>query len=313
MMAADKATRSAIQLRICLLLCAWRDRKKIIIPCHWSAPFFRSCLHKTPNMRDSSLRGMQAVILAGGLGTRISEETSLRPKPMIEIGGKPILWHILKTYSHHGINDFIVCLGYKGYVIKEYFANYFLHTSNVTFDMKKNKMKVHDNSSEPWRVTLVDTGDQTMTGGRLKRVCEYINGETFCLTYGDGVSDVDVSASIAFHRKGKALATITAVQAPSRFGVLDMKADMVAGFREKAPGDGVWINGGFSVVERKAIDLVAGDTTRWEAEPLETLARKGQLSAYKHKGFWQAMDTLRDKTNLEELWASGKAPWKTWK
>ncbi len=256
---------------------------------------------------------MQAVILAGGLGTRISEETSLRPKPMIEIGGKPILWHILKTYSHHGINDFIVCLGYKGYVIKEYFANYFLHTSNVTFDMKKNKMKVHDNSSEPWRVTLVDTGDQTMTGGRLKRVCEYINGETFCLTYGDGVSDVDVSASIAFHRKGKALATITAVQAPSRFGVLDMKADMVAGFREKAPGDGVWINGGFSVVERKAIDLVAGDTTRWEAEPLETLARKGQLSAYKHKGFWQAMDTLRDKTNLEELWASGKAPWKTWK
>ncbi|MBI4062053.1 MAG: glucose-1-phosphate cytidylyltransferase [Elusimicrobia bacterium] len=255
---------------------------------------------------------MQAVILAGGLGTRISEETSLRPKPMIEIGGKPILWHILKIYSRHGINDFIVCLGYKGYVIKDYFADYFMHTSSVTFDMQKNRMTVHDNNSEPWRVTLVDTGDETMTGGRLKRVQAHLGGGPFCLTYGDGVSDVDISASIAFHRRNKAVATLTAVQAPTRFGVLDMKGDRVTSFREKVPGDAGWINGGFFIVEREALGLIKDDATRWEAGPLQTLARKGQLAAYKHKGFWQPMDTLRDKAYLEELWASGRAPWKVW-
>ena len=255
---------------------------------------------------------MQAVILAGGLGTRISEETSLRPKPMVEIGGKPILWHILKIYSRHGINDFVICLGYKGYVIKEYFANYFLHTSNVTFDMRKNKMTVHDNSAEPWRVTLVDTGDQTMTGGRLKRVRRHLDRGPFCLTYGDGVSDVDVSASIAFHRKAKALATLTAVQAPSRYGILDIRGERVSSFREKVPGDAGWINGGYFVVEPAAIDLVEDDATRWETAPLETLARKGRLAAYKHDGFWYSMDTLRDKTHLEELWSSGRAPWKVW-
>jgi glucose-1-phosphate cytidylyltransferase len=256
---------------------------------------------------------MQAVILAGGLGTRISEETSVRPKPMIEIGGKPILWHILKIYSRHGINDFVICLGYKGYVIKEYFANYFLHTSNVTFDMTRNKMTVHNNSSEPWKVTLVDTGDESMTGGRLKRARPYLKDGPFCLTYGDGVSDVDVTASIAFHLKSKALATLTAVQAPSHYGILDMEGVRVNAFREKVPGDAGWINGGYFVVEPKAIDLVAGDKTRWEAEPLETLAARGQLAAYRHKGFWHAMDTLRDRTHLEQLWASGQAPWKIWK
>ena len=257
--------------------------------------------------------GMQAVILAGGLGTRISEETSLRPKPMIEIGGKPILWHILKIYSRHGINDFVICLGYKGYVIKEYFANYFLHMSNVTFDMKENRMTVHDNHAEPWRVTLVDTGDATMTGGRLKRAEPYLKDGAFCLTYGDGVSDVDVSASIAFHRKSKALTTLTAVQAPSRYGILDLKREHVTSFREKVPGDAGWINGGFFVVEREALKLIKGDATRWEAEPLEALASKGKLAAYKHEGFWHAMDTLRDKTRLDELWASGRAPWKVWR
>lgn len=260
-------------------------------------------------MRGSKRHGMQAVILAGGLGTRISEETSLRPKPMIEIGGKPILWHIMKIYARHGINDFIVCLGYKGYVIKEYFANYFLHMSNVTFDMKKNSMTVHENHSEPWRVTLVDTGEATMTGGRLKRVRDYLNNGTFCLTYGDGVSNVDISASISFHRQSKALATLTAVQVPTRYGILDMERGCVKSFREKLPVDAAWINGGFFVVEREAIGLIANDTMRWEAEPLETLARKGRLAAYKHDGFWYAMDTLRDKTHLEDLWASGKAPW----
>ena len=263
------------------------------------------------NKRDS--HGMQAVILAGGLGTRISEETSLRPKPMIEIGGKPILWHILKIYSHHGINDFVICLGYKGYVIKEYFANYFLHTSNVTFDMTRNKMTVHHNHSEPWRVTLVDTGDDTMTGGRIKRVRDYLRPGPFCLTYGDGVSDVNVSAVLALHRKNKALATLTAVHAPSRFGAFEMEGARVTTFREKADADGAWINGGFFVVQPEAIDLIASDATRWEAEPLEALARGGRLAAYKHQGFWRAMDTLRDKTSLEELWASGSAPWKTWK
>lgn len=253
--------------------------------------------------------GMQAVILAGGLGTRISEETTLKPKPMIEVGGKPLLWHIMKIYSRHSINDFIICLGYKGYVIKEYFANYFLHTSNVTFDMKNNQMTVHDNHSEPWRVTLVDTGDDTMTGGRIRRVRDYIRGETFCLTYGDGVSDVDISATIAFHRKNRASATLTAVQAPSRFGMLEINKDRVGSFREKAEGDAGWINGGFSVVQREAIDLVSGDAIRWEVEPLETLARNGGLAAFRHRGFWYSMDTLRDKTYLDELWASGQAPW----
>jgi len=256
--------------------------------------------------------GMQAVILAGGLGTRLSEETSLRPKPMLEIGGKPILWHILKIYSSHGINDFVVCLGYKGYIIKEYFANYFLHTSNVTFDMKKNRMTVHDNRTEPWRVTLVDTGDATMTGGRIKRVLPYLNGRAFCLTYGDGVGDIDVSASIAFHRKSATLATMTAVQPPGRFGALALDGARVTEFREKAPGDSGWINGGFFVLEPEAVDRVKDDQTLWEAEPLRSLARDGELAAYKHKGFWQPMDTLRDKNHLEELWASGKAPWKVW-
>ena len=256
---------------------------------------------------------MQAVILAGGLGTRISEETALRPKPMVEIGGKPILWHIMKIYSAHGIHDFVICLGYKGYLIKEYFANYFLHTSNITFDMKKNKMTVHDNRSEPWRVTLVDTGDATMTGGRLKRVRPYLNGGTFCLTYGDGVGDVDVAASIAFHKKSRALATLTAVHAPSRYGILELAGSRVDSFREKIPGDEGWINGGFFVAEPDLIDRVEGDATVLEQAPLQSLARDGRLSAYKHTGFWHPMDTLRDKTHLEELWASGQAPWKVWK
>jgi glucose-1-phosphate cytidylyltransferase len=264
-------------------------------------------------MNIPASRGMQAVILAGGLGTRLSEETTLRPKPMVEIGGKPVLWHILKIYSSHGINDFVICLGYKGYLIKEYFANYFLHTSNVTFDMKKNRMTVHDNRAEPWRVTLVDTGEATMTGGRLKRVKPFLNGRTFCLTYGDGVGDVDVTASIAFHRKSRLAATMTAVQPPGRFGALALKGDRVSEFREKAPGDAGWINGGFFVLEPETIGRVKGDATLWEAEPLRGLARDGQLAAYKHRGFWQPMDTLRDKTHLDELWASGRAPWKTWK
>jgi len=264
-------------------------------------------------MTNPNSNSMQAVILAGGLGTRISEEAALRPKPMIEIGGKPILWHILKIYAHHGIHDFIICLGYKGYVIKEYFANYFLHTSNVTFDMKENKMTVHQNHAEPWRVTLVDTGEGTMTGGRVKRVRDYLKGGTFCLTYGDGVSDVDITAVIATHRRKKALATLTAVQAPGRFGVLDLKSDRVSSFREKVPGDAGWINGGFFVVEKKALDTIAGDETSWEAGPLQKLARGKNLAAYKHKGFWHAMDTLRDRTQLEHLWATGKAPWKVWR
>lgn len=263
-------------------------------------------------MKKNNINSIQAVILAGGLGTRISEETSLRPKPMIEIGGKPILWHILKIYSHFGINDFIICLGYKGYVVKEYFANYFLHTSNVTFDLKKNRMTIHNNNSEPWRVTLVDTGAETMTGGRIKRVSEYLKGETFCLTYGDGVSDVNISSLVAFHRKNKSHVTLTAVNAPTRFGILDMKRDRVVNFREKVLGDEGWINGGFFVIEKKALNFIEDDATRWEMEPLQALAKLGQLAAYKHKGFWSAMDTLRDKTYLEELWATGQAPWKVW-
>ena len=257
---------------------------------------------------------MKAVILAGGLGTRISEETNLKPKPMIEIGGKPILWHIMKTYSHHGINDFIICCGYKGYVIKEYFANYFLHMSDVTFDMQHNKMEVHERHAEPWRVTLVDTGEDTMTGGRLKRVEQYLKGEdAFCFTYGDGVSDVNITKLIEFHYSHSLHATLTATYLPGRFGALDIHADhRITAFTEKPKGDGGMINGGFFVLSPKVIDLIANDQTVWEREPLETLAKSNNLKAFQHEGFWQPMDTLRDKNHLEELWKSGEAPWKVW-
>jgi glucose-1-phosphate cytidylyltransferase len=255
---------------------------------------------------------MKALILAGGLGTRISEETNVKPKPMIEIGGKPILWHIMKMYSSHGVNDFVICCGYKGYVIKEYFANYFLHMSDVTFDMQANQMQVHHAKAEPWRVTLVDTGEATMTGGRLKRVASYLDNEDFCFTYGDGVSDVDIRKLIQFHKTGGLKATVTAVQPPGRFGSLDFDGELVRGFKEKPVGDGGWINGGFFVLSPSVIELIADDATTWEREPLEALAKAGQLRAFQHAGFWQPMDTLRDKTQLEELWASGKAPWKTW-
>lgn len=256
--------------------------------------------------------GVKAVILAGGLGSRISEESAVRPKPMVEIGGKPILWHILKIYSHHGINDFIICLGYKGYVIKEYFANYFLHMSDVTFDMTGNRMAVHQNSAEPWRVTLVDTGEKTMTGGRLKRVRKYLEEEDFCFTYGDGVADVDIGALMDFHRQHGCMATVTAVQPPGRYGSLDMEGDMVKGFVEKPQGDGGWINGGYFVLSPKVIDYIEGDDTSWENGPLDELATGNQLSAYRHDGFWLPMDTLRDKMLLDELWNAGKAPWKVW-
>ncbi|OIQ63862.1 glucose-1-phosphate cytidylyltransferase [mine drainage metagenome] len=255
---------------------------------------------------------MKAVILAGGLGTRISEETSTRPKPMIEIGGKPILWHIMKSYSAHGIHDFIICCGYKGYVIKEYFANYFLHMSDVTFDIRNNKMEVHQRSAEPWRVTLVDTGEGTMTGGRIKRVAEHIGDEDFCCTYGDGVSDVNITELIAFHRQQGKLATLTTTQPPGRFGAINFEGNSVTSFQEKPQGDGGWINGGFFVLSPKVLDYIKGDSTIWEREPMEKIASEGQMSAYFHTGFWQPMDTLRDKNHLEELWASGKAPWKTW-
>jgi glucose-1-phosphate cytidylyltransferase len=256
---------------------------------------------------------MKAIILAGGIGTRLSEETVLRPKPMIEIGGKPILWHIMKLYSAHGVNDFVICCGYRGYIIKEYFANYFLHMSDVTFDMSKNTMEVHDRKAEPWKVTLVDTGDDTMTGGRLKRVAQYVQREdAFCFTYGDGVSDVDVSAQIRFHKKHGKQATITAVQPPGRYGALKLDGEAVTGFLEKPRGESGWINGGFFVLSPKVIDLIEADHTSWEAEPLTTLAKSGQLMAYEHTGFWQPMDTLREKNQLEKLWDSGKAPWKVW-
>jgi len=254
---------------------------------------------------------MKAVILAGGLGTRISEESHLRPKPMIEIGGKPILWHIMKTYSHYGINDFVICLGYKGYVIKEYFANYFLHMSNVTFDMANNKMEVHERYAEPWRVTLVDTGQDTLTGGRLKRVRDYIGDETFCFTYGDGVSDLDIGKLLAFHHAHGKLATVTAIQPPGRYGALNLEGSSVASFQEKPAGDGAWINGGFFVLEPSVIDRIEGDRSSWESEPLQQLAAEGQLMAFQHSGFWQAMDTLREKTHLEELWSTNP-PWKVW-
>jgi glucose-1-phosphate cytidylyltransferase len=256
---------------------------------------------------------MKAVILAGGLGTRISEETHVKPKPMVEIGGRPILWHIMKMYSAHGVNDFIICCGYKGYVIKEYFANYFLHMSDVTFDMANNQMEVHQRHAEPWRVTLVDTGDDTMTGGRLKRVASYVKEEeAFCFTYGDGVADVDISALIAFHRKHGKLATVTAVQPPGRYGALKMEDDLVAGFTEKPRGDGGMINGGFFVLSPKVLPLIEADHISWEMEPLESLAKGGDLMAFKHTGFWQPMDTLREKRMLESLWEAGKAPWRMW-
>ena len=258
---------------------------------------------------------MKAVIFAGGYGTRISEESGVRPKPMVEIGNKPILWHILKIYSHYGINDFVICCGYKSYVIKEYFSNYFLHSADVTFDMEHNKMDVHNAFSEPWRVTLVDTGEDTMTGGRLKRVKQYIGNETFCLTYGDGVSDVDISKLVAFHKEQGTEATLTAVQQPGRFGAftLGSKDVKISKFQEKPlNGDSPWINGGFFVCEPAVLDLVKDDTTTWEREPLEVLASSGNLSAFKHSGFWHPMDTLRDKHYLEDLWKSGKAPWKKW-
>jgi glucose-1-phosphate cytidylyltransferase len=256
---------------------------------------------------------MKAVIFAGGLGTRISEETHLKPKPMVEIGGKPILWHILKIYSAYGINEFVICCGYKGYVIKEYFANYFLHMSDVTFHMRLNSMEVHHKKAEPWQVTLVDTGEATMTGGRLKRVRDYVGDHTFCLTYGDGVADVDVSALIAHHRAHGRLATVMAVQPPGRFGSLQIgSADAVEGFHEKPQGDGAWINGGFFVLEPSVIDRIEGDSTIWEQEPLKSLAAEGQLTAFHHSGFWQPMDTLRDCQLLQELWARGQAPWKMW-
>ena len=256
---------------------------------------------------------MKAVILAGGFGTRISEETHLKPKPMIEIGGKPLLWHIMKIYSAHGVNDFVICCGYKGYVIKEYFANYFLHMSDVTFDMAQNNMEVHQRKAEPWRVTLVDTGEDTLTGGRLRRVAEYVRDEdAFCFTYGDGIANVDIARQIAFHKEHGKLATITAVQPPGRYGALVRNGSLVQRFQEKPPGDGSWINGGFFILKPKVLDYIDGDKTSWEAKPLQDIASEGQLEAFEHRGFWQPMDTLRDKNHLEALWESGKAPWKFW-
>lgn len=255
---------------------------------------------------------MKTVILAGGLGTRLSEETGLRPKPLVEIGGRPILWHIMKIYSSHGVNDFIVCLGYKGYMIKEYFSNYFMHMSDVTFDISKNSMEVHRRHAEPWRVSLIDTGDQTMTGGRLRRIRDYVGDEDFCMTYGDGVSDVNITELLAFHRKHGRRATVTATRPPGRFGNLVMDGSRVDSFEEKPVGDGGWINGGFFVLNPTVLDHIEGDTTVWERDPMERLAREGDLMAYHHNTFWQPMDTLRDRTHLEELWSSGKAPWKVW-
>lgn len=256
---------------------------------------------------------MKAVILAGGLGTRISEETHLKPKPMIEVGGRPILWHIMKGYSVHGVTDFIICCGYKGYVIKEYFANYFLHNSDVTFDLTSNVMEVHHKKAEPWRVTMVDTGEETLTGGRLKRVASYVRNEkAFFFTYGDGVADINVASQLKFHLRHGKLATVAAVQPPGRYGALLRDGDAINGFQEKPPGDGGWINGGFFVLSPDAIDFIEGDDTAWEGDPLATLAARGELQAYEHKGFWQAMDTLRDRVHLEELWSTGNAPWKSW-
>lgn len=256
---------------------------------------------------------MKAVILAGGLGTRISEESTVRPKPMVQIGGMPILWHLMKIFSAHGINDFVICCGYKGYIIKEYFANYFLHMSDVTFDMQNNHMEVHQRKAEPWKVTLVDTGENSMTGGRLKRVARFVENESaFCMTYGDGLSNHNIAESITFHQRHGRLATVTAVQPPGRYGALDMAGSSVRGFVEKPKGEGGWINGGFFVLSPQVLSLVDSDSTSWELEPMDTLAKSGQLEAYTHSGFWQPMDTLREKNLLEDLWASGKAPWKVW-
>jgi|SRR5450830_1914360 len=255
---------------------------------------------------------MKAVILAGGLGTRLSEETHVKPKPMVEIGGKPILWHIMKNYSAHGVHEFIICLGYKGYLIKEYFANYFLHMSDITFDIANNKMEVHQANAEPWKVTLVDTGDNTMTGGRLKRVASYLGDGDFCFTYGDGVSDVDIGKLIAFHTSHGKLATVTAVQPLGRFGSLDIAGDAITGFKEKPIGEGGWINGGFFVLSPKVLEYVTDDSISWERQPMEKLAKEGQIFAFKHDGFWQPMDTLREKMLLDDLWNSGKAAWKNW-
>lgn len=256
---------------------------------------------------------MKAVILAGGLGTRILEESHLRPKPMIEVGGKPLLWHIMKIFSHHGVNDFVICLGYKGYLIKEFFSNYFLHMSDITFDMEKNTMEVHQRNAEPWRVTLVDTGENTLTGGRLKRVRHYLPAdEPFCFTYGDGVADINITQEIQFHNEHGRLATVAAVQPPGRYGALVREGNEVQGFMEKPQGDGGWINGGFFVLQPEVIDFIADDATSWEVEPMATLTEKKQLMAFEHAGFWQPMDTLREKNMLEEMWQSGKAPWKVW-
>ena len=255
---------------------------------------------------------MQAIILAGGLGTRISEETHLKPKPMVEIGGKPILWHIMKNFSAHGVYEFIICCGYRGYLIKDYFANYFLHMSDVTFDMTDNSVEIHQNTAEPWKVTLVDTGENTMTGGRLKRVADHINDNDFCFTYGDGLSDVNITSLIEFHKNHGKLATVTAVLPPGRYGALNMDGKKVVSFMEKPLGDGNKINGGYFVLSPKCLDLIENDTTKWENKPIEELTNNGQLMAYAHKGFWQPMDTLREKIILEELWASGNAPWKIW-
>lgn len=258
---------------------------------------------------------MKAVILAGGLGTRLAEETSVRPKPMVEVGGRPILWHIMKTYSSHGVNDFIICCGYKGQVIKEYFANYFLHSADMTYDLQENSMTVHRSNAEPWKVTLIDTGEGSLTGGRLRRVRDYIGDETFCFTYGDGVGDIDVTRLIAYHKAEGRKATLTAVQPPGRFGAFTLGDDLsqpVSSFREKPVGGDAWINGGYFVLEPSVIDYIEGDHTTWEAEPLERLADEGQLGAFRHEGFWQPMDTLRDRQKLEELWSSGQAPWKIW-
>jgi len=256
---------------------------------------------------------MKVVILAGGLGTRLSEETSVKPKPMVEVGGKPILWHIMKIYSAHGLNDFIICCGYKGYVIKEYFANYYLHTSDITFDMASNKFEVHHSASEPWRVTLIDTGYNVATGGRLKNVRDYLGEEDFCFTYGDGVSDVNIEELISFHTEKKRLATVTAIQPPSKYGVVSFDDSReILSFDEKPHGEGGWINGGFFVLSPKVIDYIDGDKTTWEHAPMQNLVRDKQFSAYLHKGFWHPMDTLRDKNHLEEMWASGNAPWKVW-
>lgn len=266
-----------------------------------------------PTKSPDGTGGVKAVILAGGLGTRLSEETGVRPKPMVEVGARPILWHIMKLYSHHGVDDFVVCCGYKGYLIKEYFANYFLHMSDVTFDMSANTMEVHRRSAEPWRVTLVDTGENTQTGGRLKRVAHFIeNDELFCFTYGDGVGDIDITSSLEFHRQHGRLATVTAVVPPGRYGAIEFAGEQVTRFVEKPPGDGAFVNGGFFVLSPNVLDYIKDDDTVWEAEPLARLAADGQMMAFGHSGFWHPMDTLRDKTLLEELWHSGRAPWKCW-